>query len=359
MKILLKIFALGFIPLSLSLSQEERNVLAEIFTNSHCTPCVSAHNTINDYLAASPNADRIAPIYYHMIYPYNDDPLYHHNPIDSDGRDDYYDPIPATPRGFFDGQAQGSVSTWTSALDNLAGMESPLRINLSGIKIEGSINIKAEVIKTGDIPDNDIVIHFVVVEDLNYQGRNGIEHHENVMRKMIDGAFGSPFSINISETKEEEREITLHPDWLMDSLKVVFFIQSDTNKTVYQSAIINYTELNDPTDTGNEINLPEGFRLEQNYPNPFNPSTKIKYQIAPSNLPKGEVFVSLKVYDILGNEIALLVNEEKQPGVYEVEFSAKGGSASGGDAYNLSSGIYYYKLQAGNFVQTKKMTLLK
>ncbi len=70
-------------------------------------------------------------------------------------------------------------------------------------------------------------------------------------------------------------------------------------------------------------------------------------------------FVSLKVYDVLGNEIATLVNEEKPAGEYEVEFSAIGGSASGGNAYTITSGIYFYQLRAGNFIETKKMMLLK
>jgi hypothetical protein len=67
----------------------------------------------------------------------------------------------------------------------------------------------------------------------------------------------------------------------------------------------------------------------------------------------------LKIFDVLGNEIATLVSEEKQPGDYEIEFSAKGGSASGGNAYSLPSGIYFYQLRAGSFVETKKMILLR
>jgi hypothetical protein len=90
------------------------------------------------------------------------------------------------------------------------------------------------------------------------------------------------------------------------------------------------------------------FRLFQNYPNPFNPSTKIEFVIPKSS------FVSLKIYDLLGREVASLVNEEKNPGSYEVEFSAKGG-----DAYNLSSGTYFYQIKAGDFVKTKKMIYLK
>jgi CubicO group peptidase (beta-lactamase class C family) len=88
---------------------------------------------------------------------------------------------------------------------------------------------------------------------------------------------------------------------------------------------------------------PLTYRLEQNYPNPFNPSTTIKYSIPNFS------FVNLKVYDILGNEVATIVNEEKPAGSYEVNFEAKG----------LSSGIYFYKLQAGSFVETRKMILMK
>jgi Secretion system C-terminal sorting domain len=87
----------------------------------------------------------------------------------------------------------------------------------------------------------------------------------------------------------------------------------------------------------------QAFELSQNYPNPFNPSTNINYQVSTGGL------VSLKVYDVLGNEVATLVNEEKPAGKYSVNF----------DASDLSSGIYMYKLTAGSYVQTKKMILMK
>ncbi|MEJ2196014.1 MAG: T9SS type A sorting domain-containing protein [Ignavibacteriaceae bacterium] len=89
--------------------------------------------------------------------------------------------------------------------------------------------------------------------------------------------------------------------------------------------------------------MPRKFALFQNYPNPFNPTTSIRYAI------DNRQFVTLKVYDVLGNEIAKLVNEEKPVGSYQAEFNA---------AY-LPSGIYFYKLQAGDIVETKKMILLK
>ncbi len=99
-----------------------------------------------------------------------------------------------------------------------------------------------------------------------------------------------------------------------------------------------------------KVYYPDKFVLYQNYPNPFNPTTKIKYDIqAPPNLPKGEALVQLKIYDILGREISTLVNKEQQPGTYEFQF----------DGSNLPSGVYFYRLQAGSFSDTKKLVLLK
>ena len=102
------------------------------------------------------------------------------------------------------------------------------------------------------------------------------------------------------------------------------------------------------TDVEEIFSTPTEFTLNQNYPNPFNPKTKIKFTI-PSVGAYGNTPVQLKVYDLLGNEIVTLVDEEKLAGSYEVEF----------DGINLTSGIYFYKLNAGNFVESKKMILIK
>lgn len=100
------------------------------------------------------------------------------------------------------------------------------------------------------------------------------------------------------------------------------------------------------TNGNNEFNSsPYHFRLEQNYPNPFNPSTVIGYQLPVSGN------VSLKVYDVLGNEVATLVDEYKPAGTYNVEFTINN--------LQLSSGIYFYQLKAGDYIQTRKMILLK
>ena len=97
------------------------------------------------------------------------------------------------------------------------------------------------------------------------------------------------------------------------------------------------------TDVEQISGLPEDYSLSQNYPNPFNPSTNIEYSI-----PSGS-FVELKVYDILGNEVASLVNEQQQAGVYRADFTGE----------NLPSGMYFARITANEFTQVVKMTLLK
>jgi hypothetical protein len=123
--------------------------------------------------------------------------------------------------------------------------------------------------------------------------------------------------------------------------------------------------------------IPSNFKLEQNYPNPFNPSTTIKYSIPmslfgyaqddkssvianSSNHDKADVtlrqaqsdiHVTLKIYDILGREVATLVNEYQKPGTYNYQLSINN--------YQLSSGVYFYQLKAGSFIETKKLVIMK
>ncbi len=105
-------------------------------------------------------------------------------------------------------------------------------------------------------------------------------------------------------------------------------------------------EYRDPSGVKGTAYLPESFRLEQNFPNPFNPSTVISYQVPARD------FVTLKVFDLLGREVATLVNEEKQAGRYDVRFNC-------GSEYALASGTYYYRLQTGNSCLTNKMLYIK
>jgi hypothetical protein len=133
---------------------------------------------------------------------------------------------------------------------------------------------------------------------------------------------------------------TSDPEWVGEILEYNIFNRAFTADEV----VFLFNKGATPVSVDDELALlPKEYNLLQNYPNPFNPETVINYQLAASGN------VQLKVIDLLGREVATLVNEEKPAGSYVIQF----------DASSLSSGVYFYTLKAGNFSQTKKMTVMK
>ena len=157
---------------------------------------------------------------------------------------------------------------------------------------------------------------------------------------------------NIPNQQGDIQRVILHTtdggsSWTMQNLQIsdavfsIFFWDANNGWfTAGDGVIGHYTGT---TGVEENNNIPNEFSLLQNYPNPFNPTTVIKYSI------KNAGMVSLKVYDILGQEVATLVNKEQTPGLYEVEFNAQ----------NLTSGIYFYRFQAGSFSESKNLILIK
>jgi len=148
------------------------------------------------------------------------------------------------------------------------------------------------------------------------------------------------------EAMEPEQLVKNH-ELLLDSLhsgSTYYFIIDQMDKDWNNVRSKTYSFVAGAVSVEQE-NIPIEISLSQNYPNPFNPSTNIKYSIP----VKG--FVSLKIFDIQGRLIATLVNEQKSAGTYNYEFNSSD--------YQLSTGIYFYKLQCGDFSKTNKMLLIK
>jgi len=131
----------------------------------------------------------------------------------------------------------------------------------------------------------------------------------------------------------------------------IYFLNPNLGFTIGESYVIKTYNSGGVYINHNINPLPSSFSLYQNYPNPFNPTTSIKYQIKELSSPHvlGGDLVQIKVYDILGKEIETLVNEKQSPGTYEVNW----------DASAFPSGVYFYRLEAGDFKQTNKMILIK
>ena len=174
-------------------------------------------------------------------------------------------------------------------------------------------------------------------------------------------SYGSnwDFPGNLTNTPGiEEKHSTVLENQYYDSLKVFYLRDMKAGGWVQNSAwgkapvygIFKNVQLftTGINQTGTEL---RSFNLSQNYPNPFNPTTTIKFDIPASRGEAKSDFTTLLVYDINGREVGRLVNEQLNPGSYEVEFSS--------GEYNLASGVYIYKLVSGNFTDTKRMILLK
>ena len=325
---------------SLFAQEYERNILIEVFTNSHCPICPGTHSTIDSYLANSPNASRVRFMYYHMSYPYPDDQLYQDNSQDSDGRNQVYGPFSSTPITFFDGELQSNTyNNWAGRIDNRLSVPSPIEITLTGNAEENNANINAEINMNSSL-SGSLVIHFVVVEDVEYNGRNGIKNHKNVVRDMITSPTGEFISIASNQTISKSFTLTNYNN--IEDLSFLVFVQNTSTLEVYQAEEATYSELS-TTGVNDDESLNQAFKLEQNFPNPFNPTTKISFSIPSSQ------FSTLKVYDILGKEVETLIQRNLVPGNYEATF----------DASNLPSGIYIFTLNSGQFSQSRKMLLLK
>jgi len=178
---------------------------------------------------------------------------------------------------------------------------------------------------------NNVSLNWSTATETNNSGFE-VERRSHIELSRSMTEWGNIGFINGNGTTTETQSYSFADNDLSSGKYLYRLKQIDFDGTIEYS---NEIEVN--------VSVPEKFELSQNYPNPFNPSTKIKYQIAASSP------VSIKIYDVLGNEVVTLVNEIQPSGNHEVTF----------DASSLSSGIYFYKLQAGSFVEMRKMTLLK
>jgi hypothetical protein len=158
----------------------------------------------------------------------------------------------------------------------------------------------------------------------------------------LDSAATTPDFNSSPLTAGEQRSISLHviPVVNQGTAYVKLIIGNLNNTSEYKT--LNFTA-NASVTSINDISAPDGYYLAQNYPNPFNPSTVINYNVAKAG------YVTLKLYNIIGREVASLVNEYKEPGNYYYKLNSN----------NLTSGVYLYKFTSGNFLSVKKMILMK
>jgi hypothetical protein len=183
------------------------------------------------------------------------------------------------------------------------------------------------------LSENEYHLKYIEAISSNSEGENIFSFDSDFDSTTVQGNLkGKPVGVEYMGT--DYKTITLSFP--------LYYMNKESAKELIEFMLTN--RFDEPMPVQDEAqNIPTMFVLEQNYPNPFNPTTKIRYSIPQLSQ------VVVKVFDVLGNEIETIVNEIKQPGTYEITWNAQ----------KLPSGIYFYRLTAGNFVSTKKLLLLK
>jgi hypothetical protein len=344
-KSLLAILTLALVINTGSSQTFTRKVLFEEATNASCGPCATNNPTLKAYIDSK--GDSIIAIKYHASFP-GFDPMYQHNPTQNVERYSAYYGMNAMPWLNVDGIINDvwpfTVTNFNNAFYGRIAIPSPLLVSVNDLRIPGdSIRTSILVYKPTGLPSGNYKLRVMAIEKkIIYSsppGTNGEMVFEHVFRRAYPNTDGTVINTSTG-TQNFTFTYKIHPDWKDTSIYTVAFVQNDNNKEVLNvgKSALNPTGINN---TNSEI--PSEFSLSQNYPNPFNPSTNINFSI-----PK-ESFVTLKIYDMLGREKAALISLQMPPGNYTASWNA----------FDASSGIYFYTLSAGEYNETRKMILIK
>ncbi len=288
--------------------------------------------------------DRLAVIRYHQ---YQADPYYQYNPSENSIRNGYYGQ-PERPHLFSDGSSAGTNhAAWHFSILARMGVESNLEIRINGAynHVTGETTLELTVTATGEVTQPNLRLQVALTEsELDYGG-----HLNNqVMRDMIPDAEGESFTISNGQTLHFTRNFTLDNQLEDENCEIAVFVQSYSSREVLQSAKEGLTTL-EPSGVEEDIEaLPGSFFLSQNYPNPFNASTVIAF-----NLPRPAPVV-LEIYNLPGQLVRTVIGGPGRAGRNQIVWN---GLDQGGS--EVSSGIYFYRLRAGEWSQTKRLSLLR
>jgi hypothetical protein len=209
-----------------------------------------------------------------------------------------------------------------------------------------TLNMTAKIIADRPVTSTNWRVHWVVVESgisANQNSPSGYVPfvHQFAHRGMYPDAGGTPITINQGDTVTFARAITMAAEWIPANCRVIVFVQNNTDKKVQNAEVIPVdllTSVEAPP-----VGVPGTVALEQNYPNPFNPTTQIAFRTAERGA------VNLSVFDMLGRNVATLLDGDMEGGSYTVPF----------DATDLAAGVYLCRLNAGGQTAVRRMVLLR
>ena len=235
-----------------------------------------------------------------------------------------------------------SRSVYTGKIQTMQFFPTPLAMDLQvdfGVKADTGM-VCVEIVATDVVAFSDLHLRLAVIES---DVISGVKIYNQILRDYLPDQNGISFSIAQGDTFTHCQEFVIQGAWDAAECDIVAFVQNDAERMVIQAVqapVVISTAVVTETPTSG---MPDRYVLSQNYPNPFNPATEIQYTI-----PADER-VSLKVYNIRGAEVAILVESEQTSGAYSVRW----------DAREMASGVYFCRLQAGEVGRTIKMVLMR
>lgn len=265
----------------------------------------------------------------------------------------------ATPWSWLDGDKDaGWLCFSENELNSLVAQRLAMPAGLE-IQINGSLSSKNDTLNLEfRITNTDTIsysgfFHATLTEDgIAWSAPNGQQIHDFIPRIWWPNAAGSEIAISPGETEKLNANWIINKNWVIKTLSIVAFVQDDflqpdSTLEIHQGAKVKVTRLT----TGIEdsySDIIQDFQLYQNFPNPFNPETTIDYYLT-KNSP-----ISLKIYNLQGQEVKSLVSDIQNPGKYSIVWDGRDNFGE-----NIAAGVYLYMLKAGNQVQSRKMILLR
>lgn len=346
-KILIILF---FFFITVSLQSQTNRILFEGCTGTWCQWCPCGHQVLADLLVTNPT---MIPIEYHGPFGQGD-------PFDNFNGKEILNLLQYTayPRAAI-GRREGNLNRayWQGAVNNQVNLQPPISLTFTSSFNSGTrqltVNATATALRSIDTAAK---ISFIITEDnlIANQSSNsscppgGSNYvHKYVCRSMVNGALGEDLSTGTwaqGVQKTKSWTTTLDNAWNAANCDVIVFVYFNTGGILNSQCYVLQSNKSDAiTGVTGSGEILTGFSLSQNYPNPFNPVTNIKFTV-----PKDGI-VKLQVFDMIGNEVSNIWNQFLNAGAYNAGF----------DGSNLASGVYFYRLTAGEFSETKKMTLVK
>jgi hypothetical protein len=347
-----KLFFILFLLFILALPSESQTnrILFEGCTGTWCQWCPCGHEVLANLMISYP---QIIPVEYHGPQGYGD-------PFDSFNGNEILSLLAYTayPRAAI-GRREGNLNRayWQGAVQNQVNLQPPINLSFTSSYNSSTRQLTVDASATAlRNVDTTVKINLVITESnlIANQTSNsscppgGPNYvHKYVCRSMVNGALGEDLSTGTwtqGITKNKSWTTTINSGWNAANCEVIVFAYFGIGGLLNsQCYVLQTTKDYVITGVTNSGEILTGFSLSQNYPNPFNPNTNIKFTV-----PKDGI-VTLRVFDMLGNEVCTIWNDFLKAGAYNGGFNGS----------NLASGVYFCRLTAGEYTDTKKMTLVK